>query len=1207
MAAREEDPRRMASGQGEMAPSMSPAETPPATYWQAQRFAEAVHHQFEAHLAAGDLNAMRREFYLLARYYGRTLAILRHALTKGREPLLRATLKNLIALHQPMHHMHDLSPSSAPIVLTMDADTRHDLTDDLIVEVLEEEARPLPVATITDRVNDRHILAKARAKVVEKHLENLMVSGYVVREGEAFARSKRAYDTINIDRQGLKALLGPDLYQDFQEKGFHGLVDLTGRKNAFRVFFTRLTDAGSATADLFAATARELTRVPRATPHFGLWHHEEIIRSPYPRPYQHDAFAVFRGFGYKGQVVEAPTGSGKTLIGMMCLDDWFHALSPGETILILVPTVNYQQQWVKELCHTSIGLRLTPDVIFTGTPAALEDERAGKGLEPAVIIMTYTALALTGAAAGKGGFDHNSIEVFLQGAGIQYVILDEVHKVAEDLKSTSARVTGLLTEWLEDGSLRGLVGFSGTASAYRKQFEKLGLHLVYSMPATDLIAYGFVAPFAEFGVPFAYSDREQKVRRLIDRYKELLREFLQLLGSDRLRARFASIPLEERVAVARNLLHIYGGHKDRDKALADHLSSWEAGREVKLNELGLVMIVQIIHGRSDETLAGECAADLDLATREERRQQFLNLLSRFETLRAELKGEIYLPDIQKKLEGAGFGTDLNATALLELREARNLPRAVRVERLKHLLSQTIVGLYDVLKNFYLRAGEGRVDCIKSIIAAERKARRVTGIIIFDAGTRIPWQKGLAVPGYKGVAGVFGQMLSTPGTTPLAVLSSEIYLPWHEKNPLPARIAAFIKGEIMVRDLGESFLSMVMHGLRGESKSLAAVRDTVASTLNAYVATLTDVHAPRPAAFEHDVLRRLRKAVTGLLDATENKKLVGRMSLRHHYLGKWAETFYDYAIIVSAFLAPHTGELQQVSGRNRKFFVVKMAQGRRKQLMYDLTARIVDAESLPFNMIIVSNWARTGWNVIRPNVLVDATATRNVTAWQQLRGRAMRAMRTWNNDCYQLVMLLLGSHPHDSKELHGLPPDVLESVAEFRQEIGVTGLLEERHRALLRTAHEEAARLSGIGRLFQTDHDQLARKINRKDCPDCLKNEDKLQLAVELLLTRNKVTHIYEMVKAYGSSPQVHQDQATKTWGRTPSIAAKHGREYSVNPVSGVYGRGEEHAPLVHAGDPRANLPSKLRRQLIQELEKSDPLIVKGWLETALAGAAFGHL
>ena len=77
----------------------------------------------------------------------------------------------------------------------------------------------------------------------------------------------------------------------------------------------------------------------------------------------------------------------------------------------------------------------------------------------------------------------------------------------------------------------------------------------------------------------------------------------------------------------------------------------------------------------------------------------------------------------RDLECEGFGTDLDATALLELRVAEDLPQTVRIERLKNLLSKTATGLYDVLKNFYLRAGEGRVDCVKSIIAADRLGYR----------------------------------------------------------------------------------------------------------------------------------------------------------------------------------------------------------------------------------------------------------------------------------------------------------------------------------------------------------------------------------------------------------------------------------------------------------------------------------------------------
>ncbi|MEZ4639485.1 MAG: hypothetical protein R2856_31755 [Caldilineaceae bacterium] len=58
--------------------------------------------------------------------------------------------------------------------------------------------------------------------------------------------------------------------------------------------------------------------------------------------------------------MEAPTGSGKTLIGMMCIQDWLRSLRAGRSILILVPTSNYLQQWAGELCYKRIGLNLSP-------------------------------------------------------------------------------------------------------------------------------------------------------------------------------------------------------------------------------------------------------------------------------------------------------------------------------------------------------------------------------------------------------------------------------------------------------------------------------------------------------------------------------------------------------------------------------------------------------------------------------------------------------------------------------------------------------------------------------------------------------------------------------------------------------------------------------------------------------------------------------
>lgn len=88
-----------------------------------------------------------------------------------------------------------------------------------------------------------------------------------------------------------------------------------------------------------------------------------------------------------------------------------------------------------------------------------------------------------------------------------------IGEVATSLRPMMEQKRQSLTEWLRDGSLSGAIGFSGTAVAYRKRFAQLGLDLVHVMPAAELIAYGFVAPFAEVGVPFAYSEREQRVRR----------------------------------------------------------------------------------------------------------------------------------------------------------------------------------------------------------------------------------------------------------------------------------------------------------------------------------------------------------------------------------------------------------------------------------------------------------------------------------------------------------------------------------------------------------------------------------------------------------------------------------------------------------------------------------------------------------------------
>ncbi|WP_432821509.1 DEAD/DEAH box helicase, partial [Trichloromonas sp.] len=1020
------EPAPMMEPVAELAATAAASAVTPRRYWEAQGFADAIHRDFEKDLARGDFAAMRERFYILARYYGKTLAILRHALLDRQEPLLQASLRNLVALHHPFHHMHDIAPSSVPIALTLDKRHRRRLIEDLIVEVLQESAVPLSLADLTTRVNELHLLANAGEKIIREHLENLSATGHLTGGEEGYRRSHRVYVATNLDQAGLEALLGEELYPYFEQGGFHGLAAIVDRRQTFREFLHKLSGFGAETAELFIAAARELLGPPSVAPDLVPWHHADLIGSLVPRPYQTDAFAIFRGYGYQGQVIEAPTGSGKTLIGMMCIQDWLRTLAPGQSILVLVPTVNYQQQWFGELCHKPTGLRMAPDMIFAGTQAALDAEVAATGISPAVIVMTYAALAQAGSATGKGGFDQNSIEIFLQGNAIRYVILDEVHKVVEDPRSISAEVTRLLTEWLRDGTLSGMIGFSGTAAAYRRRFASLGLQLVYTMPAADLIAYGFVAPFAELGIPFAYSDREQQVRVLLDEYKIIIHEFVELAGSDRLRGLFAAIPLDERVALGRDILRMYAGRANRERALAERFSAWESGGPLTMNELHLLILVQLARGWSDQALVTDGFAP---AEREARLRQFEMLCTRLEAIREKLRGQIYLPDIVRRLEAAGFATTLDAAALHRL-PAESTSLVQLAEGVRDGLATTVVGLYDSLKSFYLRAGEGRVDCIKAIVQAERSIRPVSGIIVFDTGKRIPWERGVATPGYSGVAGLFAEMLGDGRFTPMEVLSSEIYFPWAGQSPLPEQVAGFIRQEILLGQQGRALFGLVTQGLELAKADADLLASALASALKRYVADLGSVHAARAGEFNREVLKGFRRQIRRAGLGPTGEKLLARLDLKHQYLAKWVGTFFDYAMIATRFSEPRLAELRQVSGELQKFFVVRMADGDRKQLMYDLTSRIVDAESLPVNMVIVSPWARTGWNVIRPNLLIDATATRNVTAWQQLRGRAMRALSGWDHDCYRLVMLLLGSQAPGLDESANLPPDVVAAVEQL---------------------------------------------------------------------------------------------------------------------------------------------------------------------------------
>ena len=104
----------------------------PATdYWDAGVFAASVFADFEADRQDGDPAGMRRRFFLLARYQGRTIGILRSALQSGATDLILRSLENLVLIHRQLARMRSDAPRAVPLVLTLDRASRRRVLPDL--------------------------------------------------------------------------------------------------------------------------------------------------------------------------------------------------------------------------------------------------------------------------------------------------------------------------------------------------------------------------------------------------------------------------------------------------------------------------------------------------------------------------------------------------------------------------------------------------------------------------------------------------------------------------------------------------------------------------------------------------------------------------------------------------------------------------------------------------------------------------------------------------------------------------------------------------------------------------------------------------------------------------------------------------------------------------------------------------------------------
>ena len=94
-----------------------------------------------------------------------------------------------------------------------------------------------------------------------------------------------------------------------------------------------------------------------------------------------------------------------------------------------------------------------------------------------------------------------------------------------------------------------------------------------------------------------------------------------------------------------------------------------------------------------------------------------------------------------------------------------------------------------------------------------------------------------------------------------------------------------------------------------------------------------------------------------------------------------------------------------------------------------------------------------------------------------------------------------------------------------------------------------------------------------------KLDEREALAIALMTGRNKVTHIYELVKAYGSDIQLEYNRTDKVWRRREAVAAKHAQDISVNPFTGQKGFGDEFTPFIYAEDTRTDPPETLQASL----------------------------
>ncbi|MBK5113426.1 MAG: DEAD/DEAH box helicase family protein [Candidatus Heimdallarchaeota archaeon] len=1228
-------------------------------FWNATGYCDIIREKFNKARDDKNEEQQLRHYWHTNKMYMRSVEAYRDSISRSDMLRARVMLLNIRMLYDVLIEMHRLNQKIIPKPQTLDVEMRKEYVKDILVEILEKSRFPLSIKEILTEATKgdrKSVLELLTEESIQFYIQSLVDDEFIKRVEriieyappplpnispemselipekifeDSFTPDVKMYRREDIGREELSALFPPEVYKGLQERGFYRIEDVQGRLEELerilleelqfepdmttisigilserlgRLDITqetmnqqrslldrrRLELLGEATV---VETPEEVKEKIDVKKEFHQIVHQDIINSPIPRPYQLEAYYMFKGDHYNASIIDSPTGSGKTLMGMMCIQDFLRTLRKGESILIVVPTQNYQSQWVDSICFNEIGLQISPTFIFSGTITQLENFISKTREIPPIIILTYTSLAqVLGAKTQK----EKELKQLINWLGIRSVIFDEAHKVVEQESSATYEVTKRIVKLFKGAHIENLIGFSGTAKAYEKAFKRLGLKLIYVVPEKELVLHGFVAPIAELGVTFAYSGREKAIREIHNEIKVNMKQLWSYFGYNKMRREFQKIPMNDRLFICKELLGMYQSYRsemvtEKLKAkFADWAPSMDKG-PLNLGDANLAQAVQIYNSWSDVSIANNSTHTN--AARE--------IVEETEKLIIRLEQLIRIPSLRKMITSEKYGKRmLRHQTLYNIRKESN-DRREAIKKVRDIMCSTMVGVYKALDTWArTKIGEGRVGTLQSIINAEEDIRDVKGVVIFDRGRtiKVEDESGVGSPGFSGVGGSFAQSLGTNiiKYNPIAVQSSEMYISYNPdlERPLQSMMADFIRNDVIVDKLTERLFMELIYELPFQEQLSNFIYLTFKELMIKYAATLKKVFRARYGEFSHRVFQPMSEFIDEMVILDENlamavnllKDRIDNPSVR---INNIVLMLFDYAIIARKIEYAKKSVLESAQGELLDYYSLPMPSGRQKQLIYDLVSDFLDSELLPIQLVFVSSWARTGWDVRTPDILIDATATRDVTAWQQLRGRAMRALESWTIDCYRIISILLGKRGSADKIIQRLPPEIQENFKKIQKEFAPKEEFTPPMIELLVKSIDDA-------KIPSEDKVQLKTKLHSGKISR-FSTTERMKLIIYLMLSQNKVAHIFEMVKASGSTRQVEFDKRTGIWRRKASIAKKH-REEPILPVPGSKrSRGKYIAPLIYSKDPTTDTPSEVRATLSNLLDGLDQDLLDDWV------------